>query len=155
MAKERISNETLAKVLVKAVEDLQEKLKGMEIILGKHSGLVADTLKKPVPIDNQALEESMQKLHKIEESLKDTIRQGKQDLTKPFWLWIAGICFATLLVAIGLFVYNSSHNKHIEELERKAKELEEKILIINSVERYFDEHQQQFQEYEKWRKGNK
>ena len=155
MAKERISNETLAKVLVKAVEDLQEKLKGMEIILGKHSGLVIDTLKKPVPIDNQALEESMQKLHKIEESLKTTISQGKQDLTKPFWLWIAGICFATLLVAIGLFVYNSSHNKHIEELESKAKELEEKILIINSVERYFDEHQQQFQEYEKWRKGNK
>ena len=70
MAKERISNETLAKVLVKAVEDLQEKLKGMEIILGKHSGLVADTLKKPVPIDNQALEESMQKLQKIQNSLK-------------------------------------------------------------------------------------
>ena len=83
MAKERISNETLAKVLVKAVEDLQEKLKGMEIILGKHSGLVADTLKKPVPIDNQALEESMQKLQKIQNSLKDTISQGKQDLTKP------------------------------------------------------------------------
>jgi hypothetical protein len=155
MAKERISNETLAKVLVKAVEDLQEKLKGMEIILGKHSGLVIDTLKKPVPIDNQALEESMQKLHKIEESLKTTISQGKQDLTKPFWIWIAGICFATLLAAIGLFVYDSSYNKHIEELERKAKELEEKTRIINSVERYFDEHQQQFQEYEKWRKGNK
>ena len=144
MAKERISNETLAKVLVKAVEDLQEKLKGMEIILGKHSGLVINTLKKPVPIDNQALEESMQKLQKIQNSLKDTISQGKQDLTKPFWLWIAGICFATLLVAIGLFVYNSSHNKHIEELEEKARE-------YDSIQKYFNEDDKAYQAYEKWR----
>lgn len=144
MAKERISNETLAKVLVKAVEDLQEKLKGFELILGKHSGIVVDTLKKPVPIDSQALDDSMQKLQKIEESLKTTISQGKQDLTKPFWIWIAGICFATMLTAIGLFMYNSSHN-------RRIKELEEKERVYNSVLKYFNEDDKAYQAYEKWR----
>jgi len=144
MAKERISNETLAKVLVKAIEDLDSKLKGFENILGKHSGLVIDTLKKPVPIDSQALEESMQKLHKIEERLKDTISQGKQDLTKPFWLWIAGICLVTMLTAIGLFMYNSSHSDYVKELEKKAR-------IFDSVERYFNENEKAFQEYDKWR----
>lgn len=144
MAKERISNETLAKVLVKAVEDLQEKLKGFELILGKHSGIVVDTLKKPVPIDSQALDDSMQKLQKIEESLKTTISQGKQDLTKPFWIWIAGICFATMLTAIGVFMYNSSHN-------RRIKELEEKERVYNSVLKYFNEDDKAYQAYEKWR----
>ena len=139
MAKERYSNETLAKVLVKAVEDLDRKLKGFEGILGEHSGLVIDTLKKPVPIDNQALEESVQKLHKIEESLKNTISQGKQDLTKPFW-----VCFVTMLTAIGVFMYNSSHN-------RRIKELEEKERVYNSVLKYFNEDDKAYQAYEKWR----
>jgi len=144
MAKERYSNETLAKVLVKAIEDLDRKLKGFEGILGDHSGLVIDTLKKPVPIDNQALEESVQKLHKIEESLKTTISQGKQDLTKPFWLWIAGVCLVTMLTAIGVFMYNSSHN-------RRIKELEEKERVYNSVLKYFNEDDKAYQAYEKWR----
>ena len=144
MAKERISNETLAKVLVKAVEDLQEKLKGFEVILGKHSGLVADTLKKPVPIDNQALEERMQKLQKIQNSLKDTISQGKQDLTKPFWIWLVCLCGVFLLSGIGTLIYNSSHNKHIEELEEKARE-------YDSIQKYFNEDNKAYQAYDKWR----
>jgi hypothetical protein len=134
----RVSNETLAKALVKAFEDLDVKL-------DKFKKDTEKLVSKPMSVDSNELEERIQKLQSLQESLKTTISQGKQDLTKPFWLWIAGICFATLLVAIGLFVYNSSHNNYIEKLERNDR-------LLTNILTYFDENKQANQDYENWAK---
>lgn len=141
----RVSNETLAKALVKALEDLELKL-------DKFKKDTEKVVSKPMSVDTTQLNESVERFRNVTHDLNNAIIKLSQQTTNPRAKWysiVTHVVFGVSLI-MGVVLYFK-----LEEYSDKMRDIEKLEIVRDNIELWFKEQPEQSKAYDKWAETRK
>ena len=145
MANTRLSNETLAKVLVKAIEDLDEKL-------NKFTEQTNKAVSKPISIDSTEINASIDKLRGVSLDLNTSITKLSQQTSNPLAKWFG---IVNLGIFVGCIIMGVVLYFRLEKYSEKMRDIQGLENIKANVQQWFNDQPKQYEAYQKWKDAKK
>ena len=136
----RVSNETLAKALVKAFEDLDVKL-------DKFKKDTEKVVSKPMSVDTTQLNESVERFRKVTHDLNNAIIKLSQQTTNPRAMWysiVTNVVFGTAII-MGVVLYF-----RMEAYSEKMRDIQKLENVKDNFDLWFKEKPEHSKAFDKW-----